>query len=168
MASIYELTGEFLTLWNLMEEGTLEDEAITGAFECTTEELAIKLEGYCKFIKNLRSDAAGLKAEEERLAARRKTLENTEKRMKEAMKAALQASGERKIPAGSFVVGLKANSRPSVVLEEQYIENIPARYLIPQDPKVNTEQIMKDLQAGEVKDLEGVAHLDRGEHITIR
>lgn len=168
MASIYELTGDFLTLWNLMDEGEIPDDVLAGAFECSKEELALKLEGYCKFIKNLKSDAAGLKAEEERLASRRKTLENTEKRMKEAMRAALIAAGEKKIPTGTFVVGLQANSQPSVIIDEQYIENIPERYLIPQEPKIDTAQIRKDLQAGEVADLEGVAHLDRGEHITIR
>ena len=107
MASIYDLTGSFQTLWNLMEEGTLDDEVLQEVFENTTEELSIKLEGYCKFIKNLESDIAGLKAEEERLAARRKTMENTIKRSKEAMQRAMNVAGEKKLPCGSFTVSLQ-------------------------------------------------------------
>ena len=57
MASIYELTGAFEKLWELMEEGLLDDEALIGAFETSAEDLAIKLEGYCKFIKNLDMDS---------------------------------------------------------------------------------------------------------------
>lgn len=165
MASIYELTTEFQTLWNLMEEGVLDDEMLEGAFDCTKEELAIKLEGYCKFIKNLESDIGGLKAEEDRLRARRKTMENTIERAKAAMLRALQASGENKIPCGTFTVSAQFNP-PKVVLDEQYIENIPERWLTPQEPTINRKAMLEALKAGE--NLEGIAHLEREQGLRIK
>ena len=168
MASIYELNAEFSTLWQLMEDGTLEDEALIGAFECAKEDLADKLEGYCKFIKNLESDIAGLKEEEKRLATRRKTMENTVERAKEAMKFAMQTAGEKKLGAGSFTVSVQQNP-PKVILDEQYLENIPEKYLVPQEPTINKKLMLEDLKDNfEVPELQGIAHLETGESIRIR
>ena len=165
MANIYELTNELSLLWDLMENGELEDEVLIGAFDCAKEDLADKLEGYCKFIKNLESDIQGLKAEEERLNARRKTMENTVTRCKEAMKFALNTAGEKKIACGNFTVSVQ-NNAPSVVLDEQYLENIPEEYLVPQEPKIDKKKIKADIDAG--KNLEGIAHLETGVSLRIR
>ena len=168
MASIYELTNEFQTLWNLMEDGTLDDEALAGAFDVATEDLAIKLEGYCKFIKNLESDIAGLKEEEKRLATRRKTMENTIERAKEAMRFAMTTAGEKKLTAGSFTCSVQQNP-PKVVIDEQYLENIPEKYLTPQEPTINKKLMLEDLKDNfEVPELQGIAHLERSESIRIR
>ena len=165
MANIYELTNELSLLWDLMENGELEDEVLIGAFDVAKEDLADKLEGYCKFIKNLESDIQGLKAEEERLNARRKTMENTVTRCKEAMKFALNTAGEKKIACGTFTVSVQ-NNAPSVVLDEQYLENIPEEYLVPQEPKIDKKKIKADIDAG--KDLDGIAHLETGVSLRIR
>ena len=165
MANIYDLTNEFTTLWELMEDGTLDDDALMGAFDVAKEDLADKLEGYCKFIKNLESDIAGLKAEEARIKTRRQTMENTVDRAKEAMKKAMNTAGEKKLPAGSFTVSVQANP-PKVVLDEQYLENIPEKYLIPQEPTINKKAMLEDLKAGE--NLEGLAHMETGESLRIR
>lgn len=169
MASIYNLTAEFQTLWDLMEAGELDDEALVGAFDCAKEDLAAKLEGYCQFIKNLESDIAGLKAEEARLASRRKAMENTVKRSKDAIKTAMLAAGEKKIPAGTFTVAVQANSAPSLIIDEPYLENIPVEFLTYPEPVINTKLITERLKADEHDaELDGIAHLEHGEHVRIR
>ena len=165
MASIYELTQEFETLWSLMEDGLLDDEALAGAFDVATEDLAVKLEGYCKFIKNLESDIAGLKEEEERLNARRKAKENAIKRLKALMQDAMTAAGEKKIQCGTFTTSIQ-NNAPSVVVDEQYIENIPEEYLRIKEPEIDRKKMLEDLKAG--KDLEGLAHLEVKQSLRIR
>ena len=168
MASIYELTEEFRTLWALMEDGQLDDDALADAFDTAEGDLAEKLEGYCKFIKNAESDIEGLKAEEHRLGERRKVLENTIARAKEAMQTALTVAGENKIACGSFVVSRQKNP-PRLVYDEGYIENSPERYLIPQEPKIDTKAMIADLKDGKnIEELEGVAHLEQGESLRIK
>ena len=168
MASIYEIGNEFATIWQLMEDGTLDDATLAEVFENAKDDLADKLEGYCKLIKNLESDIDGLKAEETRLKARRQTMENTVKRAKEAMKAAMLTAGEKKIAAGSFTVNVQLNP-PKLVLDEQYLENIPEKYLIPQEPEINKRQMLEDLKADEsLKELEGIAHIEREESLRIK
>ena len=168
MASIYEIGNEFATIWQLMEDGTLDDATLAEVFENAKDDLADKLEGYCKLIKNLESDIDGLKAEETRLKARRQTMENTVKRAKEAMKTAMLTAGEKKIAAGSFTVNVQLNP-PKLILDEQYLENIPEKYLIPQEPEINKKQMLEDLKADEsLKELEGIAHIEREESLRIK
>ena len=77
MASLYELTGDYARFSELMEMEELEpemQEALEDALNNLGEDIEIKLENYAKIIKNFESDIAGLKAEEERLNKKRKTL----------------------------------------------------------------------------------------------
>lgn len=164
MASIYELTEEVLTLWALMESGELDDEMLIGAMEYSQEELHLKLEAYCKWIKNMESDIAGLKAEEERLKDKRKTMENTIDRAKKAMKSAMEVSGEKKVKGQIFTISIQANPE-SVVLDEPYIDNIPPEYLV-KDPEIDKAKLKEDLKNG--VNLEGIAHLEQNYGLRIR
>ena len=165
MASLYELTAGLQTLWDLMEEGTLEDEMLLEAFKNQEEEISFKLEGYCKFLKNLESDIAGLKAEEDRLKARRKAMENTRDRMKVVMQMAMETAGEKKVKGQIFTIYIQANPE-SVVLDESYIENIPPEYLKVRDPEIDKAKLKEDLKNG--VNLEGIAHLEQNYGLRIR
>ena len=165
MANLYELTGAALTLRSLLLEGDLDPEAIKDAIENNNEEITLKLENCAKVIKDIESDIAGLKAEEERLANRRKTYENSVKNLKRAMQDALLATGERKLKGQLFSFNVQTNP-PSVVIDEQYIENIPEAYITKPEPVVNKKKLLEDLKAG--VDLDGIAHLETTESIRIR
>lgn len=165
MANLYELTGAALTLRNLLLEGDLDPEDIKDAIETNNEEITLKLENCAKVIKDIESDIAGLKAEEERLANRRKTYENNIKSLKRAMQDALLATGERKLKGQLFSFNVQANP-PSVVLDEAYIENIPDKYITKPEPVVNKKALLEDLKAG--VELDGIAHLETTESIRIR
>ena len=165
MASIYDLTEEVLTLWALMESGELDDEMLIGAMEYSQEELHIKIESYCKWIKNMESDIAGLKAEEERLKDKRKTMENTIDRAKKAMKAAMEVTGEKKVKGQIFTISIQANPE-SVVLDESYTENIPPEYLKVKVPEIDKAKLKEDLKNG--VNLDGIAHLEQTESLRIK
>ena len=165
MASIYELKAEFDTLWMILEDELAEDEVIADAFQTATEDLADKLENCCKYIKNEEALITGLKEEEERLNARRKAKENAIKRLKALMQDAMIAAGEKKIQCGTFTTSIQ-NNAPSVVVDEQYIENIPSEYLRVKEPEIDKKKLGEDLKAG--KDLEGIAHLEVTQSLRIR
>lgn len=164
MANIYELTADIQLLWNLMENGEIDDDTLINAMQNSQEELSIKLEHYCMFIKNMEADAKAFKEEEQRLAARRKTLENTIERAKKAMQYAMDVAGEKKVKGKLFSVSLQ-NNPASVVLDEQYMENIPEKYLI-HKTDINKRLMAEDIKNG--VDLEGLAHLEQSEGIRIR
>ena len=165
MASVYELKNEFNTLWSILEDELADDEMILGAWETAQEDLAIKLENCCKYIKNEEALITGLKEEEERLNARRKAKENAIKRLKALMQDTMTAAGEKKIQCGTFTTSIQ-NNAPSIVVDEQYIENIPEEYLRIKEPEIDRKKMLEDLKAG--KDLEGLAHLEVKQSLRIR
>ena len=165
MPNIYEIKNEFNTLWSILEDELVDDEALVGAWETATEDLADKLENCCKYIKNGETEIAGLKAEEERLNARRKAKENAIKRLKQLMQDAMNAAGEKKLPCGTFTVSIQ-NNAPSVVMDEQYVENVPAEFLRMREPEVDKKKILEALKDG--KNLDGLAHLQQTASIRIR
>ena len=170
MASIYTLTGEFLTLWNLMDEGEIDKDVLQDALQCTKDELAIKLENYCKFLKNIDSDVAGLDGEIKRLQARKKALQNTKEHAKEAMKMAMVAAGGEPMTCGTFKLSV-ANNPPKLVMDETDLMKIPQKYWTVPAPVLDTAAIKDILQNGsevEKGNLDGIAHLEVDTHINIR
>lgn len=165
MANIYEISNQFPFLKTLEESGEIDEAAIKGALEVAREDLAAKLEDYCKVIKNFEAEIAGLKAEEDRLKARRQVKENAIKNMKDAMKWALETAGETKLTCGTFTTAIQKNPE-SVIMDEQYIENIPSEYLKFKEPEIDRKKLAADIKAG--KDLEGIAHLEASYSLRIR
>jgi chromosome segregation ATPase len=168
MASLYDLTGDYAKFAEYMEQVELEpemQEALEDALNNLGEDIEIKLENYAKIIKNFESDIAGLKAEEERLAKKRKAMENSIKHMKERMTEAMIRTGKVDIKGELFKFKVQANP-PAVVMDVNYIEDVPEKYLIAQDPKIDKKKLAEDLKAG--VELEGVAHLECTQGVRIR
>lgn len=165
MANIYELTESIRLLWDLMDQGELDDDVLQDAMMNSQEDLKDKLEGYCKFIRQMESDVDGISAEIKRLQDRKAVLKNTIERAKKVMQMAMETAGEKKVKGQIFTISIQANPS-SVVLDEQYLENIPEKYLIPQEPKLDRKKIAEDIKAGE--DLNGIAHLEQTESLRIK
>lgn len=165
MANVYELKNTFNTLWNIIEDETADDEVILDAWNTAQEDFAEKLENCCKYLKNQESIIDGLKAEEQRIKAKRQALENANARLKALMTDALNASGEKKIACGSFTCAIQ-NNAPSLKLDVD-TRYIPEKYLIPQEPTVNKTLLKDDIKNG-VEGLEGIAHLEVGQSLRIR
>lgn len=163
--TLYQLTDQFLNLLNFAEDPDIDPEILADTMDAIDGEIEVKADGYAKVIRHMESDMAGIKAEEERLHNRRKSMENNIRLMKEALQHSMQITGKTKFKTELFSFGIQKNP-PSVVMDEQYIENIPEEYLIMQEPKLDRAKIKEDLKAG--KDLEGIAHLEQGESLRIR
>lgn len=165
MANLYELSSDYIKLQELLEEGELDPEMLEEAMQYTKEELSIKFENYCKVIRNIENNIAGLKAEEDRMSARRKAMENNIKAMKTRMLDAMVTTDTKKIDGELFTISRQKNPA-SVVMDVNYIEDVPEKYLIEQDPKIDKKKLAEDLKAG--VELDGIAHLIQGEGIRIK
>lgn len=168
MASLYELTGDYAKFAEIAQQGDLNDDMqamLDDALANLADDIEVKLEGYAKVIKNFESDIEGLKKEEDRLAGKRKTLENRVKSMKTAMCAAMIATGKLKVKGDLFSFTVR-NNAPSVVMDTYYVYNVPEKYLIPQAPKIDRKLLAEDLKDG--ASLEGIAHLESSQSILIK
>jgi len=165
MSSLYELTSDYTELMLLAEDPDIDPQAFADTLEGIDGELEDKADNYAKVIRSLEADAAACDAEAKRLRAKKQTIENNVKRMKGALQYAMQTTGKVKFKTSLFSFGISKNPA-SVVVDEPYLENIPARFLIPQDPTVDKKAMKDALKAGE--DLTGICHLEQSESLSIR
>jgi hypothetical protein len=148
MPSIYELKTEFDKLWMILEEELVDDDALLGAFETAQEDLAIKLENCCKYIKNQEALIEGLKEEKKRLSAKQKSAENAIERLKKLMKNAVEASGDKKIPCGTFTVAIQKNP-PKLILDVESVYDVPDEFLKYAEPEVKSKDALDAIKAGQ-------------------
>ena len=163
--TLYELTEDYMNLLELAEDPDIDEQAFTDTLEGIEGALEDKAEGYAKVIRTLEGDAAACDAESKRLRNKKQTIENNIKRMKAALQYSMQATGKTKFKTALFSFGIQKNPA-AVVIDEGYLENIPDRFLIPQDPQIDKKAIKEAIKAGE--DLEGIAHLSEPYSLRIR
>ena len=162
MATIYELQNDFQEVMDLILSGEYDEETLKNTLECIHYEIEEKADGYAKVMKNIESDIAGIKAEEERLAQKRKAMENSVKRMKADLQEVMIQTGKKKFKTEFFSFSIQKNPAKVELIDGK---EIPADYLIEQEPKVDTAGIKKVLQGGECLDF---AILTQGESLRIR
>ena len=73
---LYELTEQFLALQELVYDPEVDEQTFQDTMEGLWGEIEDKADGYAKIIMGMKADIEALRAEEGRLAARRKALEN--------------------------------------------------------------------------------------------
>lgn len=163
--TLYELTNEYQILLDMAEDPDVDPVVLFDTMDAVGGEIEMKADGYAKVIRQLEADVEGLKTEENRISRRRKTIENNIKFMKNRLTDSMIATGKTKFKTELFSFNVQKNPA-KLVMDEQYIENIPVHYLIEQEPKVNTSLLKDDLKAG--VDLEGIAHLEQDMGVRIR
>ena len=162
--TLYELTNDWLQLMTMLEEGADED-VINNTLEGLDYEIEQKADGYARVIRNMEADIAGLKTEIDRMTNRKKVLENNITRLKVNLQNSMEITGKIKFKTDLFSFNVQANPA-AVIMDEQYLENIPEEYLIPQEPKLDKKKLAADLKAG--VDLEGIAHLEQSRSLRIK
>ena len=97
---LYELSKEFEALYDLANEA--DGDELIELFNELHDKLSDKLENSAKVIRQLQSDSEALKAESDRLTARRKTVDANIERLKDMMLEAMKSSGEAKLKTTLF------------------------------------------------------------------
>ena len=162
MATIYEIADKYKFIQQLIEDGAPE-EAFVEALNAIDGELAEKLENYASVMKNIESDIAGIKAEEGRLAERRKTMENSIKRMKENMQFTMETAGEQKLKGEKFTFTVQKNPPSLKVLDDAVI---PPQFISVEEVRnIDKKAILAELKNG--VEISGV-EIQQGESIRIR
>ncbi len=141
---LYELTESYINLLEMAEQ--LDEETFQNTLESIQEALEDKVENTAKFIRCLEADIEAIKAEEKRLADRRRALEEKADRAKDYLKDQLMKAGIERVKRPTITVSIQ-NNPPSVNVVD--LDAIPTQYLIPQLPKVDKKTILQRLKDGE-------------------
>lgn len=174
MASLYELTTDYMQLQDMLSDPDIDDQVILDTMESIEGELEDKADNYAKMIRNLTAEMDAFKKEYELFRAKYKARENSIKRLKNNLQASMEATGRKKFKTSLFSYNIAKN--PKSLKMDIDVENpedlkmVPEDFLIPQLPKVNTAAL-KDALLKEAEDLWGIekiCHLEQGESLRIK
>ena len=163
MSTLYELGQEWERVYEMLLDPEIPEEAVFDTIESIEGVMDIKADSYAKIIKNMDGDVETIGAEIKRLQARKKAIENGQKRMKDALENMMRSTGRLKFKTALFSFGIQKNGGklPLVFTKDQ---PVPAEWLKPGDP--DDEKIRKHLEAGNQLDFATIG--ERGESLRIR
>ena len=155
MSSLYELTGDFLNVQNMLEEEEFDREALLNTLEGINYAIDIKAENYGKVIKNLEAAKAGIKGQRDalknalsdelnRLSDKEKAVDNRIKYMKENLGQAMRATGKEKIKTELFSFYFKKNQAVNITNEAEALNSAYVRV----KKEIDRTELLKAMKEG--------------------
>jgi transcriptional regulator of heat shock response len=124
----------------------MEEEIFQDTLSSLEDAIEDKAENMAKLIRCLDADAKAIKDEEQRLAERRRTIENRISSVKEYLQNQMEVAGLDKVKRPTVTVSIQ-NNPPSVNIVDESL--IPSTYMIAQAPKIDKKGILTALKNGE-------------------
>jgi transcriptional regulator of heat shock response len=157
---LYEISQNYSQLLDMVD--VLDEETFRDTLQAIEEALEDKVENMAKFIRCLEADAKAIKEEEQRLADRRKALENRVSSVNEYLQNQMEVAGLDKVKRPTVTVSIQ-NNPPSVEIADESL--IPSDYMIPQPSKIDKKSILSALKEGLV--IEGCS-MKQGRSVRIK
>lgn len=139
---LYELTDKYNQLLEVAEE--LDPTAFQDTLQALEDGIEDKAENIAKLIRTLTSDIDIIKAEEKRLAERRKSVENRISDLKEYLQNQMEVAGIDKVKRPTLTISIQ-NNPPSVKVTD---ETLLFDYMIIPEPKIDKKTLLADLKNG--------------------
>ena len=176
MSSLYEITGDMLALNELMEslvdengeprEPTDEElEQMKQWFTGSLTDFENKIDNYCKFIKNLKIEAADVDAERknykeelDRLSKRSKACENKAKNVQSLLRWGMERLNIQKYKTQLFSLGIQNTQKSINPLVGFDWHEIPEELL---KVEVDTGEIKKRMAAGTIITKDGAENIGK-------
>lgn len=155
--TLYDLTGMYLQLQEMMEDPDIDPQLIQGSMESLNADIEAKADGYGMIIRNYEAISNGIDAEIKRLQGKKKTCENAIKRLKNDLKTSMIVTGNESIRTEKFLFTVRAGSY-SVVIDDE--KKVPKRFREPQPDKILTADLKAYLKENGNRTY---AHLKLGE-----
>ena len=164
MPSLYELTGDYRQVWDMVNDETVDLAVIEDTLQSIEGAIEDKAVNIVNFIRSLEGDASIIKAEEKRLAERRKALENRVSNIKEYIQGQMEFANLDKIKTPTITIALQKNP-PAVNIEDE--AKIPAAFItiVPEQRIPDKKRIAEALKGG--AEVPG-ATLTQGKSLRIR
>ena len=165
LPTLYELAAEYRADLDRLSDLDLDENTLSDTLEGMQWPVEQKATQVSYVIRNLEALAAQIKDAEQQMAARRKAIESRAERVREYLRASMQACGMTKIESPHFSITLRQNP-PKVVVDDP--EAVPLEYWrqppLP-DPELDKKAMAEAMKAGEV--IEG-ARLERCVSVVIK
>lgn len=163
--NLYQLANDFTEQATNLADLDLPEDVINDTLEGLIFPVEVKATNVAAFVLNLESDVAAIKAAEEKLAARRQSIEKRAKHLRDYLKSNMERCGISEITANDKTFAIKLRQNPeSVKIEDETA--IPASYFV--------EKVSRNLDKALVKaaikngaEVPG-CHLERGTRVEIK
>ena len=159
---LYEISERYRNLVELLEDESIDEEAVVAALEEVEGEFAEKALNIARILKNIEAQIMVLTSEMDRLAKLKKVFTNKHNRLKTYLEMQMLVSGIEKI--ADPVLPLALRIAPASV-EVDPGAKVPEQYLIPQEPKIDKRGLLEALKAGEK--IPGVRLIDDRKYLKI-
>lgn len=162
MSKLYELTQAYQNIWSLVEDETMDLTVLESALQEIEANIELKCQNSAIILKGLEAEADIFRAEEKRLADRRRALENKASWLKGYIQRELESVGIDKVKAGVFTIALQ-NNPPAVEITGE----VPAEFvtIIPEQHQPDKKRIAEYLKAGNLVEW---ARLTQGKSVRVR
>lgn len=163
MSTLYEITGDYLRLLEMLEEEeNIDPQAFADTLEGIEGEFEIKADGYARVLKELAAEAVKYDAEIQRMTARRDSLNNRSKMLKQHLYDSMKATGKLKFKTDLFSFGIQKNGglQPMEIVPDV---NIPDEYLHKEPDNTKIREALKN-----GAELPFAVLKERGDHLSIR
>lgn len=163
MSALYEITGDYLRLLDMLEEGDeIDRRTILDTLEGIEGEFEEKADNYARIIRDLESEARKYKDEADRMQEKARALSNNGKKMRACLYESMKATEKTKFKTElfSFCIRKNGGKRPVRLIDGK---RVPKRYMkmVPDD-----EAIREALESGEK--LRFAVLEEHGDHLLIR
>ena len=161
--TLYELTGAFLELQDMMDEA--DPDVIRDTMEAIEGDFDEKIENYAKVIRNQQAKLEAIDAEVKRLRERARIVTANIDRMKATMMEAMKATGRTKVDGELFKVAVRKNGGKLPVVVDVDVLELPPE-LVRYDVKPDTDAIRAYLDTGVISPW--CHYGERGESVVIK
>lgn len=163
MSTLYEITGDYLRLLELLEDGEeICDQAFADTLEAINGDFEVKADNYAKIIKELDAQEEKFKAEIKRMTAKMNVFSNNRERLKQRLYESMKATNKLKFNTDLFSFGIQKNGGlqqmeivPDMEIPDEYCKKEP-----------DNTKIREALKNG--AELPFAVLKERGEHLVIR
>lgn len=164
MPKLYELTNEYLGFWDSLNDPEADWDAAEEKLKSIEAALDSKVENCARAIRGMESDAESIAVEIERLARRKRALENKTESLRGYVQGEMMAAGRDKVQTDLFTVALQKSPAKLIVHAEA---DIPREYfkIIPETVQLDKDAVRTALKAGNA--VPG-CELAQGYHLRIR
>lgn len=150
---LYEIANDYLALLQAIENDELPEEAIADTLEAISGEIEVKADNIGCVLKEIEAEINAFKAEEQRLAERRKRKEKLYEKLKTYLSETLQRIGVDRVETTRNIISFR-KSEAVEVDEEKFLKwaneqfNRDDLIISTYTEKANKTEIKRELKAG--------------------
>ena len=162
MSTLYEITGDYLRLLEMLEEEkSIDPQAFADTLDAIEGEIEIKADGYARVIRELEADAKKYETEIRRMQGRMEVIKNRTKMIRQHLYDSMKATGKTKFKTDLFSFNIQRNGGTHPMEVDELCVTRAYMKMVPDNAKIR-----KALEDG--KELKFAVLKERGDHLVIR